>query len=242
MKKRCYASWVIVQCLTCRALVDVAQVQRVAEGVHLHCSACDAASFLPEVNTPSSLPEDRNERAEPWNPQENEAFASSPLPAGASSPSSELNSAKLDNETAVDETGAKEASLVAIDIEKANAALEKLPTTEDPFGFATDFCELLDHWDDAAAHAKLIQRAALQSSLPILGARYRAILDVNPEDVRAKAAQDQIMTQAMARMDSFGSSKSTTGNAKRWSTAAMVILTLIMSGAIWYMMLAMRNL
>ena len=101
---------------------------------------------------------------------------------------------------------------------------------------------LVPSWDDLDAHKKLVRRAALEEQLAPLGVRYRAVMQVRPDDATSKAAQEEILAQALVRMKSApGGSNQDLERGKMVTKVAMAVVALLMGGAIWFMVASMRS-
>ena len=232
---------VIVQCPSCKSLVDVVEAQVVLDEVRLRCSACGKDAVLPTAS--SSTVSSPTEATEPSAKAQTPAVDDSDPSADEETPQSHPQpQAVADVDADRGDTNAPpQASVVDDDLREA---VEAVLVDDSGKELADEFIALLPHWHDAERHAKLIQKAAIMGQLPVVGLRYKAVLDVRPDDARAKAGQDQILTQAMLRMGSMSAANKTPGEnrIKRWTQAAMVLLTVVVCGAIWYMVLVMRSM
>ena len=75
------------------------------------------------------------------------------------------------------------------------------PDGEAQEALAAAFAEALQAgWERTETHDALVQRAGLTDQLAFLGLRYRAVLDVAPDDEGARRARERILAQAMAKM------------------------------------------
>lgn len=237
---------VIVQCPSCKSLVDVVEAQVVLDEVRLRCSACGKDAVLPTASssTVSSPTEATEPSAKAQTPAVDDSDPSAdeetPQPQPKSQPQPQAVVADVDADRG-DTNAPAQASVVDDDLREA---VEAVLVDDSGKELADEFIALLPHWHDAERHAKLIQKAAIMGQLPVVGLRYKAVLDVRPDDARAKAGQDQILTQAMLRMGSMSAANKTPGEnrIKRWTQAAMVLLTVVVCGAIWYMVLVMRSM
>lgn len=85
--------------------------------------------------------------------------------------------------------------------ERLLARLEKAaPNSDGQRDLAQSFLRLLDEWERESDHKQFLKKASTLNELAFAGARYRAFLAEVPGDVRAKAAQDDILTFAMASL------------------------------------------
>jgi hypothetical protein len=94
------------------------------------------------------------------------------------------------------------ASLSESPLDKARARVMALPlpVTDTQRELANGFLHLFSSWDNASQHKSLLKRAALDQELSVLGQRYRAVLDVDPGNAAAKAAQEELLSLAMVTM------------------------------------------
>jgi hypothetical protein len=179
---------VIVHCPACRELVEVNElVASDKEGrAGVACAQCGVTTWLPLID-------------------------------GAVSPSTAPLSAKLETTPSASETEVEakpkpeaepEPASAGLDPEardEVRARLDKLDTNEAHAALAGEFAALLDAgWDDSKAHKRLIQLASAAGALAVLGVRYRTILDVLPDDERARSAQQEILGLATAQMHIAG--------------------------------------
>jgi hypothetical protein len=102
---------------------------------------------------------------------------------------------------------------------------------------AARFDRLLEgRWLLEAEHKALLKAAAVAGDLAFVGARYRAVLDVVRDEPRARAAQQELLTLAMATMKSRSDLEGTGGEAAPKSrllaaiVAVIVVVTVIAGG------------
>ena len=207
----------IVQCCSCRALIDVSSVVLDARGAPsragIRCPECGEVSWL-EVE---------------------QGTAPTPQPgAVTTSDSAPSSGAALPKPAAA--PLAPEPPAPARDgfpVEACRARLAGLPALSDEAAFiAEGFEQLLLSWDDAAQHRKLVQRASLQGQLPALGVRYRTALEVRPGDPMAQRAQQEILALAMASLGPAAANDTTRGALKRVLTLAAPLIGFAL--LVWY--------
>ncbi len=121
----------------------------------------------------------------------------SSAPGGTDAPSS---STAAPAPPAIPATPGTTALVAAFD--KADAVKSRLAAPDDDqVALAERFNALLDEkWHDDAAHKALLKAAAAQSQLAFVGSRYGAVLQVVRDEPKAKAAQQELITLAMATM------------------------------------------
>jgi len=89
---------------------------------------------------------------------------------------------------------------------------------------------LRDKWHSEADHKALLKAAAAAGDLAFVGARYRAVLDVVRDEPRARAAQNELITMAMATMKPEASSADADSGRNVKLVAAVVLALVIGSG------------
>lgn len=62
------------------------------------------------------------------------------------------------------------------------------------------FLRLLDSWESEAEHKQFLKKASTLNELAFAGGRYRIVLDELPGDLRAKTAQNDILSFAMSAL------------------------------------------
>lgn len=112
--------------------------------------------------------------------------------------------------------------------------LEKLPEAVDlQVGLGERFVTLLTtRWPEATDHSQLVKAAAAAGELAFIGSRYRVVLDVVAEEPRARAAQQELLTLAMATMSGKELSTSTPSSSAGRTAAIAVLLLIVIAGAI----------
>jgi hypothetical protein len=162
---------VIFQCASCRALGAIHDVQVHDDRAGLACGVCGSVTWLPINAKPGAS-------------------------AGANVVVEQPKS--LPPVTAlVPQPGASPGA----GVEQRDKIVEKLQAlpavTELQQKLAQDFEALLgSKWGDHSAHKELCQRASTAGELAFMGQRYRAVLDVVPNEPNAKRAQGDILTLA----------------------------------------------
>jgi hypothetical protein len=204
---------VIFQCAHCRSLVDVTEAIVDVRGVGLPCSACGQHTRLQRRETTQVMAvletrEPMGGRDVPRSithlpglghkhdgVEQTVEFLrapSTPVPVGSINTTVEFLHAGAaitapPNESVLD---------------RARARIEALPppATDTQRSLADGFGELLSSWNDSSKHKALLMRASVDGELQILGQRYRAVLDVDPSNAAAKAAQEELLSLAMVTM------------------------------------------
>ena len=92
-------------------------------------------------------------------------------------------------------------------------------------------------WQSEAEHKAILKAAAAAGELAFVGGRYRAVLDVVRDEPRAKAAQNELLTLAMATMTSIRSDPSPPSSTAR--TVAMFIMVVIIGGGVFMLVRSM---
>ena len=102
------------------------------------------------------------------------------------------------------------------------------PTTTAQEPLAARFAALVDGaWGTEAQHKSLLQAAVVAGELAFVGSRYRAFLDVVRDDLRARAAQQELLTLAMATMKAPTSDVATESAGGRGGKAAVLLVVLV---------------
>lgn len=124
-----------------------------------------------------------------------------------------------------------QAGFAADDVEKIRARFQVAPNEQQTL-LAERFDKLLSaQWHNEAEHKALLKAAAVDGELAFVGGRYRAVLDVMRDEPRAKAAQNELLTLAMATMTSTRSDSAPSTSSAR--TIAMIIMVLVIGGGIF---------
>lgn len=121
------------------------------------------------------------------------------------------------------------AGLEAADRVRERLARQPAPSTEQ-VTLHERFDRLLSgNWHAESEHKSLLKMAALAGELAFIGGRYRAVLDIVRDEPRAKAAQQELLTLAMATMTQSKDLGSPGGAPERSAgrTAAIVGLVVV---------------
>ncbi|MBI1946098.1 MAG: hypothetical protein HYS27_10400 [Deltaproteobacteria bacterium] len=216
----------IFQCPACRALVGAARAELQPGRAGLRCAACGAVAWLPEAGAAGEahvVDVEAEPRVAP--PRELPAASGALVVAAPSAPA-----------PATIMAGPFDAELRA----RLRERLAALP----PSGGAQEelaaaFVELLDTWQGEAAHKALLRRASAAGELAFVGQRYRAVLDVAPNDAAARRAQEEVLALAMATMsatrDLGALGEDQTVKAKRRALWAGVIAFAFVAIVLWAM-------
>ncbi|HEY1098711.1 MAG TPA: hypothetical protein VGF99_07275, partial [Myxococcota bacterium] len=108
------------------------------------------------------------------------------------------------------------------------------PPTDEQKLLAERFERLLDGaWHNDAEHRQLLKAAAAADQLAFVGARYRAVLDVVRDEPKARHAQQELLTLAMATMKPTATSlepRSSTATLLKVGFGLAVIAAIVMGG------------
>lgn len=212
---------IVFQCPSCRALVGAERAEVQPGRAGLHCSACGAVAWLPDG---TERAEARVVDVEPATraPARREL----PAPGGAlvvappSAPVTAAQGGRLDDERVV----------------RWRERVAALPApAESQRALAAAFDQLLGAWGTDAQHKALLKRASSEGELAFLGQRYRAVLDVSPEDTAARRAQSEILSLAMAAMSAtrdLGALATDPAATARRRTLLMSAILLVFAGII----------
>ena len=247
---------VVFQCRHCRALETADHVVAVGGEVHLICKSCGAGSALPLRSGRDSG--DAGNPGDPVGPhlvpqadqgdypRTLELVPSSPPSVSLMPPASE-NPAEPSSSTTAATTTTAPSTAIAPSPAQALAGpfsdtqlsairerLEKLPEAVDlQVGLGERFVTLLTtKWPEATDHSQLVKAAAAAGELAFIGSRYRVVLDVVAEEPRARAAQQELLTLAMATMSGKELSTSTSPSSAGRTAAIAVLLLIVIAGAI----------
>jgi hypothetical protein len=216
---------VIFQCTACRALGAAVDVVVALDGTRagLVCGLCRFTSWLPvsgaaevaSTATAPTLPPALPPAPLPTlalpplstststSTPTSEPFTLTPVvPAAAPAETSPTkapamaSAASTTTESAVAVTGG------LAELERVRARIATLPApNEAQTMLNAQFEQLLSSsWGNTGAHKTLLKAAALHGELAFVGNRYRAVLDVVRDEPQAKAAQQELLTLAMATM------------------------------------------
>jgi hypothetical protein len=99
-------------------------------------------------------------------------------------------------------------------------------------GLAARFDRLLDgQWASDAEHKALLKTAAAAGELAFVGHRYRSVLDVVRDESRARSAQQELLTLAMATMSTQRSDEGIDTSPSS-AKVALVVLAVVVFGAV----------
>jgi hypothetical protein len=100
------------------------------------------------------------------------------------------------------------------------------------------------NWNDESEHKTVLKAASMTGELAFVGARYRAVLDVIRDDPRARAAQQELLTLAMATMKGAPDLASTNPGRRSGAYVALVAFAalLLVGSAGYFVMLLARTL
>lgn len=236
------AAGLIAQCPNCRALVMVSAIvvdgSTASDGsprAGLSCSACGAVSWLPQLVSSSS-----SASSAP-------STAGLPSLASLSAPAPELVPAMLPPSTALVMPAAPTTALAtSFDPETLTKVRARftIEPNEGQGHLADRFEKLLDgQWANEAEHKVLLKAAAAAGELAFVGNRYRAVLDVVRDEPRARAAQQELLTLAMATMSTQRSNDAldkTPGSGKL--VLAVLVVAAIGGGVFVLMRILMSSL
>lgn len=185
---------VIAQCPSCRMLIAVERVVVDGDRAGLRCSACQAVAWLPTAHANSALPAPSAlpvVTALP--PATIELPPPLALPASALVPIGPVAPAVM----------APASAATFDDDVLARISARLAPPADDAprqHELAGRFAKLLTQWHSEVEHKQLLKAAAASDELAFIGSRYRAVLDVVRDDPRARTAQQELITLAMATM------------------------------------------
>jgi hypothetical protein len=176
----------VFQCPSCRALVGAVAAELQAGRAGLRCEACGAVAWLPDsARTGEARVVDVEPAARAAAPRE---LPPSSVALVVASPATPVSSGA---------TGAFSADALA----RLRERLASMPPPSDPQrDLAAAFERLLGTWEGEAGHKELLKRASGKGELAFIGQRYRAVLDVVPNDAAARRAQGEILTLAMGAL------------------------------------------
>ena len=212
----------IFQCTACRALVAAGGIVVDGARAGLPCPTCGVLNWLPTIGTLSIAAP--TETLSP--PASLPSVVVSPLPV-VSAPLFELPTAALAVPTALSESPTAMTPGFSSDVVDLVATRVVAPANDGQAQLATRFTELLSgQWHNDAGHKQLLKAAAASQELAFVGGRYRAVLDVVRDEPRARAAQQELITLAMATMQPTTTTTTTSGGA----IAAKVVLAMVVIG------------
>jgi hypothetical protein len=251
-------SGVVAQCPACRALVVIGAVvvdgSRGTDGTPragLPCSACGALSWLPLATTTTTT------------------TTTSPLPTLTALPPvtrpALTDTASVEAPTVAVTALATEApaaplsplspptttSSATIAVTVAGFDHDTLGRVRARFAAPTDsqahlaerFDALLTaKWSQEAEHKALLKAAAAAGELAFVGSRYRAILDVVRDEPRARAAQNELLTMAMATMSSQRLAPVEEGTSRTKLVLGAALFVVVGGGLFWFVRAVMAVL
>lgn len=241
---------VIAQCPSCRALVVVAGIivdgSVAADGsarAGLCCSACGHTSWLPLSSSSLSLLSSLSSLSSAPSVTDSpvSSVTSVVAPPASSPPASadDLVSTMLAPPAApLPSTGPSTgpSTSLAASFDAGTIALVRARFTIEPTaaqqGLAARFDRLLDgQWANEAEHKALLKTAAAAGELAFVGHRYRSVLDVVRDESRARAAQQELLTLAMATMSTQRSDEGIDTSPSS-AKVALVVLAVVVVGAV----------
>lgn len=196
---------VVAQCPACRALVVVGAIvvdgSRAADGTPragLPCAACGVVSWLPLTTTIVTSPLPSLTALPP---------AASPALADVTASAAATSSPAVPAPTVPAPTTATATTAIAtatFDDDILARVRARCPAPEASQTHLAERFEALltTTWAQEAEHKALLKAAAAAGELAFVGARYRAVLDTVRDEPRARAAQQELLTMAMATMSS----------------------------------------
>ncbi len=200
---------VLFQCTACRVLgvPRAAVVGDDGTSVGLVCADCARTSWVP-VGDPRP-----GERARAAAPAVAEDADAPPMPLTAP-------------------VGGRASAGIALPDDVRGRVHERVATLPPPSPeqapLAARFAALVDGaWGTEAQHKSLLQAAVVAGELAFVGSRYRAVLDVVRDEPRARAAQQELLTLAMATMKAPSSDGAATSAGGRGGKAAMLLVVLV---------------
>lgn len=224
----------IVQCPACRALVAVEQVTLEPDRAGLVCGACGEVSWLMARGLAATSP-----IAEADAPGAPGPPAPTGPPQTLATPTLEASPTKpyappTTSAPAALATRALAAPEPALPLAAVRERLAALEPGADDDAVAEGFLALLSSWQDEAAHKRLLQQAAASGQLGALGLRYRAVLESAPEEPRAKKAQTEILTLAMASLKPLADGPAAPVG---WRRGPLIVTILVIVGIMAFGML-----
>lgn len=235
---------IIAQCPACRALMGVSTVvvdgSRNAGGIPragLPCSACGAVAWLP-LSTGVTVTSSSGLAALP-------AATTMSLPPPDAVPLTVPVVIEPATTPAPPPATMSTAMVTAFDdatLDKIRARLALTTPAESQIALAERFESLLtSRWQTETEHKGLLKMAAAAGELAFVGGRYRAVLDVVREEPRARAAQAELLTMAMATMSSQALTPATDTAPGNGKVIAGAILAIAIGAGVFFMMQKMMG-
>jgi len=248
-------SGVVTQCPACRALVVVGAVvvdgSRAADGTPragLPCSACGALSWLPltttKTVTTSPLPT-LTALPSVTHPALTDAAAVEPPTVATMALTTEAPAPPLSPPTTTSPTTSPATITVAgFDDDTLGRVRARVASpTESQAHLAERFDALLTaKWSQEAEHKALLKAAAAAGELAFVGSRYRAVLDVVRDEPRARAAQNELLTMAMATMSSQRLAPVEEGTSRTKLILGATLFVVVGGGLFWFVRTVMAVL
>ncbi len=226
----------IVQCPSCRALVGVDSVVVDGQRAGLRCSACTAVAWLPTTLTAPSLPARTTTTTTTATPPLTSLPAVSVVPPTTTAVAAIPTLAPPAFTAAAFVPLPHTAVVAGFDDNVIARVMAKIPELQSPSPeqaeLAARFTRLLPQWHNEIEHKQLLKAAALINELALVGARYRAVLDVVREEPRARAAQQELVSLAMVTMGQSKTVSSSSGLAVGVKVAAGIITLLVVGGGV----------
>ena len=220
---------VVFQCASCRALSVATSIDVDGKRAGLRCDACGARTSLPIAGTGAgpTVVVDADAATRATQPER-------ALTAGLTLVPSATVTSIAPSLVAAPPAVALTTTFDADARRRIDERTAKLGGDGDDL--AQEFTALLGAWANEAEHTRFLKKAAMTDRLAFAGQRYRAVLDVVPNDARAKKAQNDILTLAMA---AFGTKKDlgdvpAKGARGIYAAGAVVFFVVMAAIAIWF--------
>jgi Trp operon repressor len=209
---------VIAQCPSCRTLVAVDRIVVDGDRAGFRCSSCLAVGWLPVERVHAT--------ALPALPIVSDVLPLPALPALPAPSTAIVPAAPVAIVPSV-------ASSFDDDVLQRITAKLAAPAAGQQ-QLAERFSKLLSQWHNETEHKQLLKAAAASDELAFVGSRYRAVLDVVRDEPRARAAQQELITLAMATM-STNRSLTTTEEPQGNNTFKVVLaVVLVLVGTLGF--------
>jgi len=252
-------SGVVAQCPACRALVVVGAIvvdgSRAADGTPragLPCSACGALSWLPlaTTTTVTTSPLPTLTALPPvTRPALAEAAAVEAPPTVAPATTSTAASPTTPTTPTPPPSAPPPPTAVAVAVAAFDGdTLGRVRARfAAPIESQTHLAERFDvllstKWSQEAEHKALLKAAAVAGELAFVGSRYRAVLDVVRDEPRARAAQNELLTMAMATMSNQRLAPVEEGTSRTKLILGAVLFVVVGGGLFWFVRTVMTVL